>query len=182
MPTGIYVRTEEHKRKIGLAHKGRKRSTETIRRISEALKGHIIAEETRKKISLSNLGTNAPFYNKHHSKETKIKMSKSQLGNKNHLWKGDKVSYKALHKWVRRHKIKPNLCEKCKINPPEEISNISGDYKRDLDDYEWLCIKCHRKKDAAKRRKEGRIPIRDKTGKFIIWKNCSDYEAKLISE
>jgi len=29
-----------------------------------------------------------------------------------------------------------------------ELSNISGKYKRDINDYEWLCVKCHRIKDG----------------------------------
>jgi len=165
MPIGIYKRTDEHKKKISEAHKGKKQSQETIKKRSDSLKGHIVSEETRKKIGLANKGKSHK-----HSEETKLKISISQKGEKNHLWKGDKVSYKVLHKWVRRHKPKPELCEECKVNLPEEISNISGNYLRDLKDYRWLCIKCHRKKDTEKRIIENRMnPIRDKFGKFVKW-------------
>lgn len=37
-----------------------------------------------------------------------------------------------------------------------ELSNISGEYKRDVNDFEWLCVSCHRKKDF-KRRKEQKM-------------------------
>ena len=43
--------TEETKKKISEARKGKKRSEETRRKISEAMKGHIVSEETKKKIS-----------------------------------------------------------------------------------------------------------------------------------
>lgn len=66
--------TEEHKRKIGLAHKGMKLSDITKQKISNAHKGkkHPISEETRKKISQSHIGLK-------HSKESieKMKLKKS---------------------------------------------------------------------------------------------------------
>src|SRR3989304_4371504 len=51
MPTGVYTRTEEHRKKIGLGNKG---------------KSHSQKEETKKKLSLINKG-------KHHSKDTEFK-------------------------------------------------------------------------------------------------------------
>lgn len=42
----------------------------------------------------------------------------------------------------------PKCCKKChKNNLKLQISNISGEYKRDIEDYEWLCQSCHAKKD-----------------------------------
>lgn len=63
-------------------------------------------------------------------------------------YKIPKKKYWAIHAWVRRNKIKPDTCTKCK-QPDSNIwwANISGEYKRDLNDYEALCCKCHRKKD-----------------------------------
>jgi hypothetical protein len=149
MPTGVYTRTEEHRRILGLAHKDKKLTDKARANISKALMGHVISEATKDKIRKANSGINAPWYGKHHSEDTKRKIAEAQTGPKNHLWKGDKVKYKPLHKWVRRYKPKPEFCEECKVNPPIEISNISGEYKRDLTDYRWLCIKCHRKIDFA---------------------------------
>lgn len=68
-------------------------------------------------------------------------------GNKSPSWKGDNIGYSAIHSWVRKNKSKIDACEKCHKNRKLEISNISGKYKRDIDDYEWLCIPCHRNKD-----------------------------------
>lgn len=67
---------------------------------------------------------------------------------KNGMWKGDKVSYKTLHQWIRRHKTKTKLCEKCKIKKPYDLANISGKYKRDIKDFKWLCRSCHMLSDG----------------------------------
>jgi len=147
-------------------------------------------------------GKNNPFYGKHHSKKTKIKMSETKKelyrtgrlvhpmkgkhhsevskrklsksikkniesielntkrinewnrkhgvekrNEKNPMWKGDKVTYRCLHQWVVRNKPKGISCAKCGSNKPLEIANISGEYKRDINDYKWLCRKCHMMED-----------------------------------
>lgn len=69
-------------------------------------------------------------------------------GELNPQWKGDEVSYKELHAWVRRHKPKPELCEDCDEHPAYEVANISGEYKRELSDFKWVCRACHMKEDG----------------------------------
>lgn len=67
----------------------------------------------------------------------------------NAMWKGDQVGYGAVHDFVIRRKIKSTGCENCgKITKKLDLANISGDYKRDLDDWEYLCRKCHMIKDG----------------------------------
>lgn len=66
----------------------------------------------------------------------------------NPMWKGDKVGMVALHNWIRRRKKKPLLCENCNKNKPVDLANISGNYERDINDFEWLCRKCHMTKDG----------------------------------
>ena len=68
-------------------------------------------------------------------------------GENNVNWKGDKVGYKSLHSWIRRHKPKPELCEDCNKKIPYDVANVSGKYKRDIDDFKWLCRHCHMKTD-----------------------------------
>lgn len=46
--------TEEHKRNLSIAAMGRKFSPETILKRSSKMKGHIVSEETRRKIGLAN--------------------------------------------------------------------------------------------------------------------------------
>jgi len=77
-----------------------------------------------------------------------------QLGENNSQWKGDEVSYRSLHKWVARHKGTPNTCEHCGESglSGRQIhwSNISGEYKRNLDDWQRLCASCHGAYDSGK--------------------------------
>jgi len=81
------------------------------------------------------------------------------LGENNGMWKGDMVTYVPLHKWVRRHKGKVNMCEMCGLQKRLDLANISQKYKRDLSDWKWICRKCHMLSD-------GRLEIfLDKYGK-----------------
>lgn len=97
---------------------------------------------------------------KHHSEETKNKMRLSKFGENNPMWKGDNVGYNPLHQWIKRHKQKPRICESCKINKPFDLANISGEYKRDIKDYQWLCRRCHMKSD-------GRMDNKNEKGQFV---------------
>ena len=62
-------------------------------------------------------------------------------------WKGDQVGYNAIHTWIQRKLGKPTMCEKCgkdglsghKIH----WANISGEYKRNFNDWKRLCSTCH---------------------------------------
>lgn len=71
----------------------------------------------------------------------------------NHNWKGDEVSYRGLHDWVRRHLGKAKKCNFCGIvgNREKRIliewASKSHKAKRDLSDYISLCVPCHRKYD-----------------------------------
>ena len=100
-----------------------------------------VTEETRRKLSASLKGKKKP-------EGFGEKIRQSHLGNKNHAWKGENVSYKVLHKWVRRHKGIPKSCIKCGSGKGLEWANISGQYKRDLNDFRALCKFCHRKEDT----------------------------------
>jgi hypothetical protein len=86
-------------------------------------------------------------------------MSIARLCNKNGMWKGDNAKLNAIHIWVKSRKPKPELCERCKLVKPFDLANKSGKYRRDVNDYDWLCRKCHMKKD-------GRMFKRDKYGRF----------------
>lgn len=77
-----------------------------------------------------------------------IKYKLSKLKSKNPMWKGDNVGYNALHAWVKRNLIKPQVCSNCNQTKALDLANISQEYKRDLSDWEWLCRKCHMEKDG----------------------------------
>jgi hypothetical protein len=83
----------------------------------------------------------------------------AKKGDKHHFWKGDNVSYRALHSWVVRNKTPPKMCIYCGKNETKtgrrliHWANKSHKYKRDLDDWIALCTKCHGLHDRGKRRK-----------------------------
>src|SRR3990167_9071587 len=117
--------------------------------------------EVRKKISDSLKqryanGLKNSFFLKKHSKETKEKMSLAHKGKpnfsrrneKHSMWKGDEVGYHSLHSWIKRRKIKPKFCEQCKKKPPYDLANISQEYKRDINDFKWLCRRWHMIEDG----------------------------------
>ena len=65
-------------------------------------------------------------------------------------------SYQAIHKWLRKNKQRTGICQICGARPiwlmsgriGTEFANISGEYRRDVDDYIELCRPCHRIYDA----------------------------------
>lgn len=81
------------------------------------------------------------------TKRWKSNISKSRIGEKNPFWRGEKVGYRGLHQWVRRRLKKPPKCECCKMVPPLDLAN-KGTYDRLLENWEWLCRRCHMTKDG----------------------------------
>lgn len=118
-------------------------------------RGKPLSEETRRKISLSLMGHVSPNKDKiglfSHSTETRKKLSEFWKGKKmaeiNPMWKGENVGYLALHDWIKRRFPKPELCQKCQKNEPYDLAN-KGIYSRDLNNWEWLCRKCHMESDG----------------------------------
>jgi hypothetical protein len=72
----------------------------------------------------------------------------SKLSFRNPNWKGDAVGYIGIHNWVERNKPKPSMCEICGSKKRLDAANISQQYKRDINDWEWICRKCHMNKDG----------------------------------
>jgi hypothetical protein len=57
-----------------------------------------------------------------------------------------------LHKWIRKHKPKSEICQLCGEKKEKlHLSNISGEYKRDINDFWWLCFPCHMRFDRVHR-------------------------------
>jgi len=126
-----YVRTEYHRqlmKKVGLSNKGSVRPLplETRRKISIALTGKKVSEATKERIRIAR---------------------KRQVGDKVGVWKGDEVSYSGLHSYVRKYLGTPSNCENCGNDqlPRRQYqwANISGEYRRSLDDWVRLCARCH---------------------------------------
>lgn len=119
----------EHRKKIGLANlgknKGKKHTEEAKRKIGEASKGnktrfrsgHVLSEETRKKMSKSHKGKvfseehkanlrknhTRPMKGRTHSEETRRKMSEAHKGNKNSLGhKASEETRKKMSEGIKR--------------------------------------------------------------------------------
>ena len=71
--------------------------------------------------------------------------------NKHPLWKGDNAGIRTIHKWIVRKLGQPTICEKCGIKnlTKQKIhwSNKDHKYKRNLEDWQRLCRKCHKEYD-----------------------------------
>ena len=88
--------SEEHRIKLSEAEKGRTFSEEHRKKISEALKGRTFTEEWRRNISESCKG-------RHHSEETKKKLSESMKGKKHGPMSEEtrrKMSEAAKRRWA----------------------------------------------------------------------------------
>lgn len=73
--------SEETKQKMSASNKGKKRTDETKAKCSKAHKGKTLSEEHKNKIRLSCKGKG--MYGKHHSEETKARLSIARTGSKN---------------------------------------------------------------------------------------------------
>jgi len=103
------------------------------------------------------------------------KLSITKLGKLNPQWKGDDVGYYSLHEWIRNRLVQPESCELCKIkNPKLDLANKSGKYLRDLDDWEFLCRKCHMTKDGRLHKWVKRLKNRKKELIPVICKYCKN--------
>lgn len=117
-----------------------------------------------------------------------MQLRDSMKDEKNPRWKGDDVKYRALHQYIERRLRKPKMCPVCRQPRKLELSNKSRTYKRSLSDWEWLCRKCHRNKDAPFVNKKYKLKIKDSiwnryTKKELIVKLKKHYaEKKSISE
>ncbi len=120
-----------------------------------------------------NIGEDNPMYGKKLTEETIKKIRLTKLGEKNPIWCGDNVGCNGLHKWVRRNKPQPLFCEVCGKESPFDLASIDNKYTRNLDDWQWLCRKCHMRIDgrlekfiiiSATNRKNTQ---RDEKGRFI---------------
>ena len=85
------------------------------------------------------------------SNEHKRKIGLANKGERHGLWAGNKISYRALHVWVARNYGKPATCEECGKSKKLVWANLSGEYRRDRDDWKRLCRKCHYKFDFGMR-------------------------------
>jgi hypothetical protein len=156
MPKGFYIRTEENQKN----HRKAMNSLEVKRKLSFVGKLRKFSEETRRKMSESQKGHIGYMLGKHHTKESKLKISKNHArfwlnkknpfitGENNSAWKAEDASYRAKHYWIERKLGKPKFCEECgnkNLNHRQyNWANISKKYYRIITDWKRMCVSCHR--------------------------------------
>jgi len=133
--------SRETREKISIVKKGISVHTvESIEKIRKLATGRLHTDEAKEKIRQSKL-------RRPRSEETRMKISQSRLGKymekQNNNWKGDNVGNGKLHEWVRTRIPMPEFCQICEIKPPEDLANITGEYTRELTNWQYLCRKCH---------------------------------------
>lgn len=108
--------------------------------------GRKVNEETRNKKSITNKlrGIKPPStLGLKHS----IESIEKRCGKNHYNWKGDNVGYFGLHEWVKKTMGQPKNCEHCPKTDLKGMkihwANISGKYRRDVNDWVRLCVKCH---------------------------------------
>lgn len=65
------------------------------------------------------------------------------------------MTYRGLHYWVTRKLGKANHCSVDITHKSTRYhwSNVSGEYKQDLNDWQQLCPSCHKKIDMVQHRR-----------------------------
>lgn len=89
--------------------------------------------------------------------QTRAAVPRDQTGPRNACWKGDNANYQALHLRVQSARGKPKHCTQCGCNDSTaryEWANLTGNYA-DVNDYERMCVSCHRRFDAERRARTG---------------------------
>lgn len=68
-------------------------------------------------------------------------------GEKNRMWKGDKVKQHSLHTWINDNFDRPAKCEICEaeVIPGKQFdwSNKDHKYTRIREEWQYVCRKCH---------------------------------------
>lgn len=82
--------------------------------------------------------------------KSRIPFKRNQIGEKNSSWKGNKVTYAALHYRVVSVKGRPCKCEVCGTSDKNKVYDWAciGDYTN-IEDYKRMCRSCHFKHDKV---------------------------------
>jgi group I intron endonuclease len=111
-----FEHSQETKRKISKSNKGKTRifTEDHKRKMSEARRGKILSKETRKKISEARKGSNNPMYGKTRvfTEETKRKMSEARKGSNNPMYGKTRTHSKKIKRKISESLKKYHLSTK----------------------------------------------------------------------
>ena len=86
---------------------------------------------------------------KRHGIKARVAAKRDQMGENNHMWKGDDASKYAFHRRLYSRYGKPSECAECGTKDPSrsyDYANLTGRYE-DMEDYKPMCRSCHWKYD-----------------------------------
>lgn len=92
-----------------------------------------------------------------HGIGARVAAKREQSGPANVAWRGSLAGYQALHLRVEAARGKPSECSRCgkaQLDCRYEWANLTGRYD-DINDYERMCVSCHRRYDASRRAATG---------------------------
>lgn len=155
MPSGVYIRTEEHKRKSSEAaingDTGKYKRTVEHRRItSESMKGIKFSEERKRNISKARKGIQ--FSDEHKRKLSE--RNKKRTGNRAFNWKGGLSKNKEYMNWCwgKRKRLKKVLSKNDSFHTFEEWSLLK-------EQYGFICLACNRSEPEIKLTEDHIVPL-----------------------
>lgn len=96
------------------------------------------------------------------------------------------MKYTTLHDRMRKGKKKPLQCEICKREGVLDLANISGEYLEDVNDWMFLCRKCHVNFDKKQKKSQSSMMKakreRNKKYRQENKEKLNDYQRKYYSE
>lgn len=121
------------------------------------------AGHTIKEIQATVKGTKVQNIIRRFGIDTRPAVKRNQYGENNDSWRGDDATYTAFHFRVQVARGRPQHCAACRDTSPGryEWANLTGRYD-DINDYQRMCVPCHRQFDAKRRNETGRrtSPVR----------------------
>ena len=69
-------------------------------------------------------------------------------GSDNPRWRGDRIAYRSMHQWARKH-LATGVCSVCGAAGRTDMANVDHKYRRVLSDYTEMCRTCHVAYDDA---------------------------------
>ncbi len=149
------------RRNGNLLKKKRVLSEEHIRNIIKAnsgrpsgMLGKHHTEESKKKISMNN---KRHFLGKKLTQEHKDKLKKAHAKRIKNGWVSpllkENPTYRTLHLWVERKLGTPKKCSHCKCETAKRYhwANIDHRYERKIENWIRLCVKCHKAFDKQQK-------------------------------